>query len=305
MRKITAAFLLILPLACSAQSDTSGFFSDAVSFNKKRFYTVVGTEGALYAGSLIGLNQLWYRDYPHASFHFFDDNPEWQHMDKCGHVMTSYYIGRIGIGLLKWSGVEKKKAAWYGGMLGSAFLLNIEILDGFSSQWGFSWGDFGANTLGSVLVIGQELGWNEQRMVLKFSFHQTGFPKYRPDLLGRSFNEQIIKDYNGQTYWLSANISSFLGKESVFPKWLNVAFGYGARGMTGGRSNPVYTDANGNTVAFERYPEFYFALDADLSRIRTRSKFLKAVFNTFGFIKIPAPALGFSRKGVSAVPFYF
>ena len=35
----------------------------------------------------------------------------------------------------------------------------------------------------------------------KFSFHQTKFASQRPETLGASLNEQILKDYNGQTYW--------------------------------------------------------------------------------------------------------
>src|SRR3712207_8632374 len=30
------------------------------------------------------------------------------------------------------------------------------------------------------------------------------------DLYGSSFAERMIKDYNGQTYWLSANLKSFM-----------------------------------------------------------------------------------------------
>src|ERR1035438_10237615 len=51
---------------------------------------------ALYGGSLIVLNQYWYANYPKSKFHFFNDNAEWQQMDKCGHFFTSYYEGFLG-----------------------------------------------------------------------------------------------------------------------------------------------------------------------------------------------------------------
>ena len=108
-------------------------------------------------------------------------------MDKVGHVTTSYYVGRVGMQLYKWSGVKRKKAIWYGGMLGSVYQSTIEVLDGYSSGWGFSWGDFTANTAGSLLFIGQELAWDEQRIVLKFSFMQSEYSKFRPNLLGKNF----------------------------------------------------------------------------------------------------------------------
>lgn len=273
--------------------------SDSIPvFNKKRLALVAGTEAVLYGGSLVGLNELWYKDYPRSSFHTFDDNGEWLQMDKVGHVVTSYYIGRIGVGLLKWSGVKRKKAIWYGGMLGSLYQSTIEILDGVSSEWGFSYGDLAANTAGSLLCVGQELAWDEQRIVLKYSFMQSKYPHYRPDVLGKSFTEHLLKDYNGQTYWLSVNLASFMSKETKFPKWLNVAVGYGADGMTGGAFNPPYIDENGYQIYFDRYRQYYLSLDVDLTRIKTRSKALKVLFNTIGFIKFPAPALEFSKNGV-------
>jgi len=60
--------------------------------------------------------------------------------------------------------------------------------------------------------------------MLKYSFSKTAYAKLRPNTLGGNFIQQALKDYNGQTYWLSANIWSF-NKESNFPKWLNIAFG--------------------------------------------------------------------------------
>ncbi|MEJ6491389.1 MAG: hypothetical protein QNL60_02870 [Flavobacteriales bacterium] len=58
----------------------------------------------------------------------------------------------------------------------------------------------GANALGSGLFLGHHLLWKEQRIVLKFSSHPTEFAKYRPEVLGSSYPERLLKDYNGQTY---------------------------------------------------------------------------------------------------------
>jgi hypothetical protein len=116
--------------------------------------------------------------------------------------------------------------------------------------------------------------------------------------LGSNLQENLLKDYNGQTYWLSVNPAAFMNSAASFPKWLNIAIGYGAEGMIGGSVNPVLTDVDGNNIYFDRYRQFYLSLDIDLTRIKTRSSFLKALFTTIGFIKIPAPALEFSRHGI-------
>lgn len=219
-------------------------------------------------------------------------------MDKIGHMTTAYYIGRIGIDFFKWGGMERKKAVWFGGMLGSVYQSTIEVLDGYSTEWGFSNGDFIANTTGSMLVITQELLWKEQRIVLKYGFQQNPYARYRPNVLGSNLQENLLKDYNGQTYWLSVNPASFISSSHCFPKWLNIAIGYGADGMIGGTINPTLTDENGNNLYFERYRQFYLSLDVDLTRIKTRSIILKTLFTTIGFIKIPAPALEFNKHGV-------
>lgn len=246
--------------------------------------------------SVTGLYFAWYKDYPQSSFHLFNDGGEWMQIDKCGHTITAYYISRIGYATYRWSGVGEKKATWFGGLLGFAYLLNIEILDGFSSGWGFSLGDLTANTLGSMVFIGQQLAWHEQRFSLKYSFHQTEYAQYRPDLLGDNLIQNMIKDYNGHSYWISGNISSFLPERSKFPKWLNIAVGYGAEGMTGAFNNSM--NQNGQPIPeFPRYRKFLLSIDVDLTRIPTKSKVLKGIFNILSFIKIPAPALEYNTLG--------
>jgi len=210
-----------------------------------------------------------------------------------GHVMSSYYVGKVGADVLAWSGVSEKDQLIYGATLGLGFLTAVEVFDGFSEEWGFSWGDMLANTAGAGLYVGQELLWKEQRVVMKYSFHQTQYADIRPEKLGNNFLEEALKDYNGQTYWLSANVASFF-KESKIPGWLNLAFGYGADGMlTGGYSQAdiaLYPNQR-------RIKQFYLSLDVDLTRIKTDSRFLRSLFSVINFIKIPAPSLEIDSKG--------
>lgn len=268
--------------------------TDVVPYNQKRLTFVITSEVVAYGISIFLLNKLWYKKYPHSSFHFFNDNREWLQMDKFGHATTSYTLGSFGYSALRWCGVDNTKAIWYGGSLGAFFLLTIEMLDGFSSEWGFSPGDFTANTLGMALFVGQQYAWNDQRFNLKWSYHTTLYPSYRPDELGKGFVQTWLKDYNGQTYWLSGNISSFLKSNSGFPKWLNLAFGYGAEGMIGGSSNP--SQVNGVAMPhFERYRKFFLSPDVNLTRINTNSDIVKTSLGVLDFIKFPAPALQFAK----------
>ena len=282
--------ILLASLAISAQNNSS-FWQKSDTLNIKRRNAVYITEAATATATLIGLNQLWYANHERSSFHTINDNNEWLQMDKAGHVISSYYIGKMGMNALDWAGESKKNQLVYGATLGFAFLSAVEILDGFSEEWGFSTGDLISNALGTGILIGQELLWEEQRLLLKYSFHTTRFSDIRPELLGENFLEQTLKDYNGQTYWLSANLWSF-NKDSKFPKWLNIAFGYGAEGMISG-NNDSFMDSTGLPEQ-KRFRQYYLSFDIDLSKIRTNSKLLKTVFSTFNFIKIPAPTIEFS-----------
>jgi uncharacterized protein YfiM (DUF2279 family) len=273
-----------------SQSKLNQFLKPSDSLNISRRNSVIITETSLATLTLVGLNQLWYADYPRSKFKTINDSGEWLQMDKLGHVFSSYQIGRLGASTLNWAGVNKKDQLLYGATLSLGFLTAVEVMDGFSEEWGFSWTDMAANVAGTGLFVGQELLWQEQRILMKYSFHRTDFAKQRPDKLGNGFSEEFLKDYNGQTYWLSANIKSFFKTESI-PNWLNLAFGYGADGMlTGDPNDPLFLNQN-------RIRQYYLSLDIDLSRIKTNSHILKTIFDVFNVIKIPFPTVEINDNG--------
>lgn len=295
--------LLLLTKIVSTQQASFNIYPDSLKEN--RLKTMIITSSVVYTASMIGLYNLWYKEYPQTSFHFINDNNEWQSMDKLGHIFTTYSIARLGYSTFRWTGLSKKKSIWFGGLLGLAHSSIVEVMDGHSAEWGASPGDFIANTIGTSLFISQQLLWNEQRIVLKYSYHPTIYPNYRPDLLGRTTIQNILEDYNGITIWMSVNIRSFLRKKSKFPKWLNIAFGYGADGMTGASVNS--SEYNGKNIpSFRRSRQFYIALDIDLTNIPTRSKFMHILFNALSFIKIPLPTFEInSGGGFKFHPLYF
>lgn len=276
------------PLVSQSQEPT--FLTPSDTLNVSRRNAVVITETALASVALIGLDQLWYADYPRSKFKTLNDSGEWLQMDKMGHIFSAYHLGKLGANTMDWAGVSRNDQLIYGASLGMGFLTAVEIMDGFSEEWGFSWTDMAANAAGTGLFVGQELLWNEQRVLLKYSFHRTHFAKQRPNTLGNGLAEELLKDYNGQTYWLSANINSFLKTDKI-PNWLNIAIGYGAEGMlTGDAIDPLYTNQ-------ERRRQFYFSLDVDLTRIQTNSNLLKTIFDVFNLIKVPFPAIELDGNG--------
>jgi len=248
---------------------------------------------------MYGLYNLWYTEYPKSKFHFFDDSGEWLQMDKFGHAYSSYYLSSLVSGGLKWSGLKKNKAVLIGATASFATMTSIEVFDGFSTEWGASITDMVANFSGSALFACQELFFEKQIFRLKFSYYPTTYPSYSPNLLGKNNTEQILKDYNGQTYWLSANLKD-ITKQKFLPNWLNVAVGYSASGMIRGNVNDFSGIYN-----FKRYRQYYFSLDADLSKIKTKNKILRSVLRTFNCLKIPFPAINFQQNKFKLKGFYF
>ncbi|WP_046745400.1 DUF2279 domain-containing protein [Kordia zhangzhouensis] len=302
MKRILRLFFIICIVnTATAQLTPPSFWTVSDTLHKPRRNFVAITEASLATATLISLDRIWYADFPRSSFQFINDNNEWLQMDKAGHVFTSYYVGHVGVKVLRWSGVSKRDQLIYGATLGFGFLTAMEVMDGFSAEWGASWGDVLANGLGTGLYVGQELVWNEQRVTLKYSFHQTQFAELRPNKLGDGLLEEVLKDYNGQTYWLSANVHSFF-KQQKIPRWFNIAFGYGAEGMVAGTSQKQREILPNQ----QRYRQFYFSIDVDLTKIQTKSKFLKSVFEVINFIKIPAPTLEINTLGkLRFHPIYF
>ena len=301
MKRLLTIFLFFAFLSVHAQD--MSIYPDTL--NKKRLAIVYGTTGGLYLVSVTALYFAWYNGYAQTRFHIDDDWGEWMMKDKLGHMTTTYQIGNYGYWSLRWAGLNEKKAIWYGGTWGLIYMTTIEIFDGLSAEWGFSPSDMAFNTLGTALFIGQQLLWHDQRIRPKFSYHSTEYAQYRPDLLGDNWAQRIIKDYNGQTNWLSVNIASFLKRDSRFPPWFNVAVGYGARGMIGAYANPP--DYNGKPLPhYDRVAQFYLSVDVDWTKIKTHSKVLRFVFKALSFIKVPAPALEYNHvDGLVFHPIFF
>lgn len=286
--------------------------SSIYPYNKKRVRLVAAGNIVGYGSTLIGFYGAWYKNYPQTNFHSFNDSREWLQVDKLGHLYGAYVGGNASMEMWRWTGIDRKKRIWLGGLSGVAYQTIIETLDGFSKGWGWSWSDMGANVLGSGLVIGQELAWVEQRIRIKFSVHRRSYGdanlnQRANSLFGKGSAERFIKDYNAQTYWASVNLRSFFPK-SRLPRWLNVAVGYGAEGMFGAEAN-VGKDDNGNVVFnrpdIKRYRQWFIAPDIDLTKIPTKKKGVRLLLGVLNAFKFPAPSLELSNGKVRVNGIHF
>lgn len=306
--QITPDFSQRDPLAGIAPDN---WLTPDTSFNKSRFYISAGTGAVLYGAASVGLYHAWYADYEQVGLHSFNDWPEWNQMDKAGHAFTAYMFSRYAFAGLRWSGLKRPAARYTA--LGVANLLQgtIEVLDGFSAEWGFSWSDMGANLTGSLLFTVQDIAWQEQRILLKVSndlrpipdvpvFNGSGAESNLGyvvrERFGSNIFERYLKDYNAQTIWMSVNPRAFLPK-SKLPVWLNLAVGYGSENVYGAYGNSWRVGGQGFRFPEDRYRQWFLSPDIYFSRIPTKKRWVRLTLGILDFIKFPAPALEYSRGG--------
>lgn len=302
-------FLAILCLFFSIAYSQNGkpkipFFQPADSLSKARLIGVSSGLGVGYAGAMTGLNFIWYANTQKSKFHFFNDAKEWQQVDKMGHFHTTYFESVWVTQMLRWSGVDNKKASIYGALAGFGFQSSIEIFDGFSDKWGASWSDIGFNALGSGLALSQNLLWEEQRIRTKYSFHQVVHQDAQlqaraEDLYGSNKVERLIKDYNSLAIWVSITPSRFMKNPSPRRSWLALSLGYAGANMYGGFENK-WEDADGNEIIrndIEQYRRFFFSLDVDFEQIPAKKHGWKTLLRIMNIVKAPMPAMEFNTRG--------
>lgn len=273
------------------------FFTNDTLPNPGRQRLVLGVAGGGYVAIMGYMGFVWYANEDLGPFHFFDDLHEWRQIDKGGHMLGGYTGSRWVIDLLRWSGMEKKKAVLTGSLAGFLAMSSIEVFDGFGATWGFSWSDVGANLIGASLAATNQLLWEEERLQLKVSYRRSPYatdPDFA-DLFGRNWPEWVLKDYNGHTIWLSVRVHAFLPEGRLkrhYPPWLNVAIGYGAEGLEGGYDDPL------GDWRTREYRQWYVGFDVDLMQFQPRSGLLNTFLHTVGFLRIPLPALRYDREGL-------
>ncbi len=262
--------------------------------NRKRVTLVLIISAVVYGGFLLALGYAWYAKQWVSSFHFFNDAAEWKQMDKFAHLFWTFQVSALAARLLFWARASDRQSALLGTLMGFSFVSLIEIPDGFSEAYGASVFDILANATGAAVFLGQRLWMHKIICWPKFSFHQTAFAPLRPAMLGNGWLEEILKDYNGQTFWYSMKLPWI-----PLPSWLVIAVGIGAEGMVHGR------DQQNALANFTSYRKFFLSVDLNLSSVKTSSPALSGLLHIFNIIKFPAPAFEFSTRGIKFHPIYF
>lgn len=274
MRRVLITVSILLACSLNAQR------SDSLRLRKGLTHAVLSSSAV---GSLVALNQVWYAPYSTEEFHLFNDSKQWMQMDKFGHAFTGYLISNELNRLHYWA--AGKRQPWVGAVYAMSYLSTLEIMDGFSSGWGFSGADMLANGLGVSLAFSQDFFFKRQIIIPKFSFSRTSYAAVRPEILGSTYTEQLLKDYNGQTYWVSLPVATFLKLPKRF-HWICISLGYGCDAKLVGSQDTW----NG----FNARRQVYLSLDIDCANLAPKHPKLNKVLTHLNWIKVPFPSLEFS-----------
>lgn len=218
-------------------------------------------------------------------------------MDKVGHAYGAYFSATAASAAFRHVGYSKHKSALIGAGFSLAFQMPIEFFDGRSKTWGASSGDMIANASGTLAAGLQNWFWGNARIPIRISFHGSPYAAIRPAMLGNNIPERMLKDYNGQTYWIDLNPERIKIRPKFWPRWLGINLGYGADGLLGGDDN-IWTDKDGSVNNYshtKRYRQYYAGPSISFGYLKNHpKKAVRVLAYITDKIRIPLPAIEFA-----------
>jgi hypothetical protein len=246
------------------------------------------TAVAIVTGIALHINQsaAWW-DGKGRSFYFYDDWDDVLFADKFGHFMGGYFISYLSREAFVFSGFSWDKSIFLGSLVGLLAQTYVEFKDGYAENTGFSTSDFAADVAGVAYFYLQHYVPVLQNFSPKWQYAPPSMIGVSPKARTQTF----LDNYNSTTAWISVQVRNlFWGeKDSFWPKWLNVGFGYGVNGY--------YTP--------DIYSRFVIGIDYNLVELLPDGvPFWNWLKQSLNCIKFPAPAIEFSNQGTSFKLFY-
>lgn len=265
--------------------------------NYFRLSSMLGLMAATNAVAYMYQRNVWYTEETTVfhSLEFMKDWNKYQQMDKFGHFSDAYFTSDLSGKIYRWSGISGNSSVWLGAFTGWLWMLEIELSDAFMAEWGFSWGDMFANTVGSGFYVLQQFNYDALGGIHpKFSWHKSeawSEMRYNKD------PQALIEDYEGMTFWLTVNPHHYFPEswKNSYSQWLaplGLAFGVSAKNIA--------------SYPWAGYKEYFIGLDIDLAKlpILDESSFLKFIKSEVNFLRLPLPTIRITSKG-TWFGFYF
>ena len=173
----------------------------------------------------------------------------------------------------------------------------IEYFDGFAADYGASYTDLLANAAGVLFFWFQHKAYKQIICFPKFSFWPSPYAAMRPNVLGHNLWQNILKDYNGQIYWLNISANSLLPNGyKVAPAWFYLSVGYGAEQMVYGRVK------QNEAIGLHPERQYYFSFNISLRETGVFKRYhnntvIRAIVFWFEGYQLPAPCIELSNSG--------
>lgn len=265
--------------------------------NFLRLSSMIGVMATANTVAYMYQRKVWYTEETTVfhSLEFMNDWNKYQQMDKFGHFTDAYFTSDLAGKIYRWSGFSGNTSVWLGALSGWFWMLEIEVSDAFMAEWGFSWGDMLANTLGSAFYVLQQFNYDALGGIHpKFSWHTSEAWKdnrYNKD------PQAFFEDYEGMTFWLTVNPHHYFPDswKKDYPQWLaplGLAFGVGAKEIA--------------SYPWSGHKEYFIGLDVDLRKLPIWDdwNFFKFIKSEVNFLRLPLPTIRFSPSG-TWFGFYF
>lgn len=254
-----------------------------------------GTYTGIFVLQHIGqMSTIWKNRGP---FHIVEDGKYAMYIDKAGHFYGTFLSSYVLSQTLIECGLSYDWASAVGGLLGLGYTTYVEVLDGFSRDWGFCPSDFYADVAGALFFWGYSHLPLLQNFTPKFMY----FPPRWFNSYSRKPSSMFIDDYSAHTFWISVNVYNLLPKtvQSYYPKWLDISVGFAVRNLCDplnpanncnpSVSEPVYHYVWGNR-------KIIIALDYDLVKLLPDgSPFWNWLKQSLNYFKLPSPAIEFGK----------
>ena len=279
-----------------------------------RLTKIKPVSAAIFGATLTGLfvvqhemqqNTIWKDVGP---FHIVEDYQYSLGADKFGHFygtyMPSYFMSQVFMS----TGFGYDLSHVLGGTLGLLYTSYVEVLDGYSKDFGFSPSDWYADFAGASFFVAQHFVPVLQNFQPKFMY-------VKPSWIGeknRREAESFIDDYSAQTFWMSINVHNLLPKsmKNYWPDFLELSVGYAVYSLCTcdwhglpcdpAISEPVSKGAWGNRTLL-------IGLDYNLVKLLPDDgafwNWLKQSLNLFRFLPAPTLEIGRTTRFYLTFPF--
>ncbi len=151
--------------------------------------------------------------------------------DKLGHFYSCYLATRMTVLALRKGGFSPTARRTLASVMTMAFFTGIEVKDAYHLNYGFSWSDMVANTLGTALGVAMQAypaldRWLDVRLEY--------FPSAAYLQRLRNGDPNVGEDYSGMNYALWLKLNAVAALRQTLARYIDVGVGFGTIGYKPG-----------------------------------------------------------------------